>query len=215
VSPAKPGHAAGATRGNRARKRGLLLAGAGGCVAAALVALLTWFLIPAGAGRGGRTGSNPAVAPPVAASRPGASAADQRPGGPAAGQNGAGVGTAAPAGSAPPGGVKPATGPGANPGPAGGDSAAPSTSPSSPSSTSPSAAAGAKTLSSSAGSVRARCAGNKAELISWQPKDPYTVQRVNQGPTLAATIVFKAAASRIRMTVTCVGGTPTAVVVPL
>jgi serine/threonine-protein kinase len=63
--------------------------------------------------------------------------------------------------------------------------------------------------------VRARCAGNKAELISWQPKDPYTVQRVNQGPTLAATIVFKAAASRIRMTVTCVGGTPTAVVVPL
>jgi serine/threonine-protein kinase len=61
----------------------------------------------------------------------------------------------------------------------------------------------------------ARCVQGKAHLTSWTPKSPYEVERVNAGPVLAATIVFKNGASRIRMTVTCVAGAPTAVVLPL
>ena len=66
-----------------------------------------------------------------------------------------------------------------------------------------------------AGSVEARCTGGKALLTSWTPKYPYEVERVNAGPVLAASIVFRHGVSRIRMTVTCVAGVPTAVVLPL
>jgi serine/threonine-protein kinase len=72
-----------------------------------------------------------------------------------------------------------------------------------------------RTLSSAAGSVEARCTGSEALLTSWTPEDPYTVEKVNAGPSVAPSIVFARAGSRVRMTVTCVAGEPTAVVVAL
>jgi hypothetical protein len=77
-------------------------------------------------------------------------------------------------------------------------------------------APGGRELSSAGGSVTARCVeGNRARLTSWTPNDPYEVERVNAGPALTTAIVFRDGRDRIRMTVTCVGGVPTAVVLPL
>ncbi|MCA2213505.1 serine/threonine-protein kinase [Jidongwangia harbinensis] len=76
--------------------------------------------------------------------------------------------------------------------------------------------AGGRELSSDGGSVIARCVeGGRAQLASWTASDPYQVDRVNAGPALSAAIVFRKTGGRIRMTVTCVGGVPTAVVLPL
>jgi hypothetical protein len=73
-----------------------------------------------------------------------------------------------------------------------------------------------RTFDSSGGTIEARCdADGRAQLTSWTPKDPYEVQRVNEGPALTAVIVFRNSKSRIRMTVTCVAGTPTVVSLPL
>jgi serine/threonine-protein kinase len=73
-----------------------------------------------------------------------------------------------------------------------------------------------KTFTSRGGTVEARCdTGGKATLVSWTPADPYKVQRVTEGPAIAPAVIFKNAASRIRMTVTCVAGTPTVVTLPL
>jgi serine/threonine-protein kinase len=41
------------------------------------------------------------------------------------------------------------------------------------------------------------------------------VQKVDEGPALTAVIVFQDGPSRIRTTVTCVAGAPTAVTLPL
>ena len=76
-----------------------------------------------------------------------------------------------------------------------------------------SASPGVRTFTSRAGTIEARCTGLiRAELVSWTAKDPYEVERVVAGPALAAVVVFGDAASRVRMTVTCVAGTPTLVV---
>jgi serine/threonine-protein kinase len=73
-----------------------------------------------------------------------------------------------------------------------------------------------RTFTSRGGTVEARCnAAGKAALVSWTPADPYQVQKVTEGPAITAAVVFKKAASRIRMTVTCVAGTPTVVTLPL
>jgi eukaryotic-like serine/threonine-protein kinase len=73
-----------------------------------------------------------------------------------------------------------------------------------------------KTFTSRGGTIEARCNGSgKAKLVAWAPKDPYQVDKVSAGPALTAAIVFKHAASRIRMTVTCVAGEPTVVTLPL
>jgi serine/threonine-protein kinase len=67
-----------------------------------------------------------------------------------------------------------------------------------------------RTFTSRGGAIKARCpTAGKAELVSWTPEDPYRVQKVTEGPALAAVIDFKSGASRIRMTVTCLAGTPT------
>ncbi len=71
-------------------------------------------------------------------------------------------------------------------------------------------------FTSRGGVIEARCTtAGKAKLVSWAPADPYRVQRVTDGPARAAVIVFKSGTSRIRMTVTCVAGVPTAVTTPL
>jgi serine/threonine-protein kinase len=84
-----------------------------------------------------------------------------------------------------------------------------------PASSAPPAGGKTKTLSSAGGTVDASCAGGKVTLVSWAPKPPYEVQRVNAGPIVAAAIIFKSPTSRIRMTVTCVAGVPTTVNLPI
>ncbi len=80
---------------------------------------------------------------------------------------------------------------------------------------SPSAAPQGKRLTSPGGAVRAVCAKGKATLTSWEPADGYEAEKVVAGPALAPQIIFKGAKNRYRMTVTCVAGVPTPVVLPL
>ncbi|MET0416832.1 MAG: serine/threonine-protein kinase [Actinoplanes sp.] len=80
---------------------------------------------------------------------------------------------------------------------------------------SPPAAPDGKRLTSPGGVVYAACAQGKATLNDWAPADGYTVEKVVAGPALAPQIIFKGPKNRYRMTVTCVAGTPTPVVLPL
>jgi serine/threonine-protein kinase len=84
-----------------------------------------------------------------------------------------------------------------------------------PTSSAPVSGPKSKTLTSVAGTVNATCTGAKAELLSWMPDDPYVVQKVKAGPAVTTSIVFAKPLSRIRMTITCVGGEPTTVNLPL
>jgi len=61
----------------------------------------------------------------------------------------------------------------------------------------------------------ATCAQGKSKLIAWQAASGYSVEKVEPGPALTTSIVFKGLLDRYRMTVTCVAGTPTPVVLPL
>ncbi|MEV6298414.1 protein kinase [Actinoplanes sp. NPDC051861] len=70
-------------------------------------------------------------------------------------------------------------------------------------------------LESPGGSVLARCAGGNAELLATEPAPGFTVDRVEPGPALAPYAVFAKDLTRYRMTVTCVGARPSAVVLPL
>ncbi|HET6532783.1 MAG TPA: protein kinase [Actinoplanes sp.] len=204
--------------GRPGRDKRLLLLLVGSAVAIALLAaLLAWTLVPGA----GRDTAGPAVVTPHqpsgAVDDPDAAGTVPAPG-PADGtaadddtvpQPGA-VGPQATGGSAAPAGPEPQPGEATTtPGRTGGGQptagAPPTTGPT----------AQGRTLSSVAGSVVAECTGGKAHLTSWSAKDPYQVERVNAGPVLAATAVFRTDASRIRMTVTCVAGVPTAVVLPL
>ncbi|MET8151938.1 protein kinase [Actinoplanes sp. NPDC049668] len=81
---------------------------------------------------------------------------------------------------------------------------------------SPAPIAVVRTFTSPGGTIEASCdTAGRARLISWAPKDPYQVEQVAAGPALTAAIVFRYVASRIRMTVTCVAGSPTAVTLPI
>jgi serine/threonine-protein kinase len=83
-----------------------------------------------------------------------------------------------------------------------------------PSALAPSGPVGTR-LTSEGGTVYAVCSQGKGQLTSWDANPGYTVQKVNQGPAFAPEIVFKGAANRYRMTVTCVAGNPTPLVLPL
>jgi Protein kinase domain len=72
-----------------------------------------------------------------------------------------------------------------------------------------------KRFSSPGGSVSATCAGVKATLSAWEPADGFTVQTVVAGPAVTTSIVFAGTLRRYRITVTCVAGQPTPVVLPL
>jgi serine/threonine-protein kinase len=199
------------------RKRRALLAG-GGFAAAVVVALLVWLFAALNAEGGqDRAGGTP----PLAAAQP--SAAGNAPGATA---------TASIPGAVPThGGILPGAGqpqvpadrPGA--GPDGGPGTVRTTDPAAPPATVPASSVPAsptpqsggrtKTLASAGGTVDARCSGGKATLLSWMPQGAYVVQKVNAGPALTTSIVFKQKASRIRMTITCVAGVPTTVNLPL
>ncbi|MFC7527716.1 serine/threonine-protein kinase [Actinoplanes sp. GCM10030250] len=89
--------------------------------------------------------------------------------------------------------------------------------PPSGSSGSPTAPAAAESvrLDSAGGSVVARCSEGKAELLTWEPREGFTVERADPGPAVAPSVVFAKDLARHRMTVTCVGSRPSAVVLPL
>ncbi|WP_328461916.1 protein kinase [Actinoplanes sp. NBC_00393] len=70
-------------------------------------------------------------------------------------------------------------------------------------------------LESPGGSVLARCADGKAELVAWEPRPGFVVERAAPGPALAPVVVFRGDLARYRMTVTCIGARPSAVVLPL
>ena len=69
-------------------------------------------------------------------------------------------------------------------------------------------------LTSPGGVVYATCAKGKAALNSWEPASGYSVEKVQAGPSLTTSIVF-GGPYRYRMTITCVAGKPTPVVLPL
>ncbi len=71
---------------------------------------------------------------------------------------------------------------------------------------------GGTLLSSSGGSVLAGCAGPDAYLISWSPQQGYGADDVVRGPAAQAQVVFLAGRAGVRLTVTCAGQVPTAMV---
>ncbi|MFC3991701.1 serine/threonine-protein kinase [Actinoplanes siamensis] len=70
-------------------------------------------------------------------------------------------------------------------------------------------------LESTGGAVYAICVSGSAQLIGWEPAEGYEVERVDPGPGLTASAVFASGLSRYRMSVTCFGDQPSAVVLPL
>ncbi len=72
-----------------------------------------------------------------------------------------------------------------------------------------------KRLESPGGAVRATCAQGKATLTGPEPADGFTAQFIEAGPAITARILFTGAKAKYRMAVTCVGETPTPVVLPL
>ncbi|XVV11789.1 protein kinase domain-containing protein [Actinoplanes sp. CA-131856] len=75
-----------------------------------------------------------------------------------------------------------------------------------------------KRLGSAGGSVYAVCEQGKARLTSWEPAAGYTAKEVEAGPAFTARILFATIdkpAKKYRITVTCVAGQPTPVVLPL
>ena len=71
------------------------------------------------------------------------------------------------------------------------------------------------TTASEGGWVVAQCEKGQVTLLSWEPQAPYEVQRVDPGPAVTASAIFKNKNAKIRMTVTCVAGIPTPVSLPL
>ena len=98
-----------------------------------------------------------------------------------------------------PAGTGSAGGSSASAGPSGGGSAGPD----------------GKRLDSPGGYAYATCTQGKSKLTSWQANSGYAVEKVEPGPALTTSVVFKGTLDRFRMTVTCVAGTPTPVVLPL
>jgi eukaryotic-like serine/threonine-protein kinase len=178
-----------------------------------VAALLVWVFLPESAEGGGDDDRPPAAIAPAAPSRtPGPVATTtagprQRPTTPA---GGAGQVTTPGKDDAV---VVPTT---AAPATAAPTTPAPSATSASPTpSEEPSSAPRTKVLTSKAGRVTAECSGGKAHLLDWAPQDPWKVQKVNAGPAATTTAVFRQRKQRIRMTVTCVGGQPATVNLPL
>ncbi|MDT5031840.1 MAG: eukaryotic-like serine/threonine-protein kinase [Actinoplanes sp.] len=83
--------------------------------------------------------------------------------------------------------------------------------PTTPSTSKPPTKPRVRTFSSAGGSVTATCPTvATAQLLSWGANKPYKVQKVEAGPSAAPFVVFRHGNSRVRMTVTCSGGEPSA-----
>ncbi|MFD0520208.1 protein kinase domain-containing protein [Paractinoplanes durhamensis] len=79
----------------------------------------------------------------------------------------------------------------------------------------PSSVSEGKLLESPGGVVRAVCEQGRARLTGWAAKPGYSVETVEPGPALTVMAIFKGTLTRYRITVTCVAGSPTPVVLPL
>lgn len=66
-------------------------------------------------------------------------------------------------------------------------------------------------LSSSGGTVVARCVGASAYLVSWSPAQGYQVGHVLRGPSPEVGVTFRNATNRtwVEVEIHCVAGTPT------
>jgi len=72
------------------------------------------------------------------------------------------------------------------------------------------ASTGGTVLTSSGGTVVARCAAASAFLVSWSPQQGFQASSVARGPAITARVVFTTAASTVTMAVSCSGGVPAA-----
>jgi serine/threonine-protein kinase len=63
-------------------------------------------------------------------------------------------------------------------------------------------------LSSSGGTVIARCVGTSAYLVSWSPEPEYQVDDTGRGPARIAFVVFVNGLQRVTLAVRCVAGVP-------
>ena len=70
-------------------------------------------------------------------------------------------------------------------------------------------------LVSPGGAAYAICEDGKATLTGWEPAPGFTADPAEPGPALSARIFFVGEQRKYRMTVTCVAGTPTPLVLPL
>ncbi|MEV6629327.1 protein kinase [Actinoplanes sp. NPDC051470] len=186
---------------------------AGGMAVAVIAALLVWTFLPETA-EGGNEPEQAGPAPPAPVSAaPVATRPATRPTTPEGGGGQAPPrkdDSAVTPTAAGPSSLLPSTSAGGGPPP----SAEPSDEPSTTGSAT--TAPRTKVLTSKAGRVTARCTeAGKAHLLAWEAQDPWKVDRVNSGPVLAASAIFKYKAQRFRMTVTCVAGVPTTVNLPL
>jgi eukaryotic-like serine/threonine-protein kinase len=205
--PGRPG----VRRGGAARSRRKYLL-AGGLAAATVAALVAWLVVadPRTEGRqqavGAPTPSGPSVtSAPV---KPSAGAAGPDEAVPAAtGAPGHGVTDASGAVSSAPRTAVPAVSPRVSGTPK------PSTSSNPP--PAQSAPPAGKRLESPGGSVQATCAQGKASLIALEPADGFTAHPIEPGPAFTARALFSGPKVKYRMAVTCVGDTPTPVVLPL
>ncbi len=70
-------------------------------------------------------------------------------------------------------------------------------------------------LESKGGAINVVCVSGNAQVLSWEPAEGFVVERADPGPGLTASVVFANGLSRYRMSVTCFGDKPSAVVLPL
>ena len=195
------------TTGEPSSRRRLVLIG--GLAVVVVAGVLAWMFVPSGAdGRDDSVAvlpSAPGFSAPVVAGKPaGTAAPTSRPthlSGVAAGQESTSRAALPP--------TIVATPPSTTAGPTATPTTEPTTAPTTPAPT-------GTLLTSKGGTVLARCDGlGKSKLVAWKPKPDWTVYSVAAGPAVTTSIVFKNGASKIRMTVTCVAGKPTAVVLGL
>ncbi|WP_229716240.1 serine/threonine-protein kinase [Mangrovihabitans endophyticus] len=236
AATAPQGHEDGDEDGRDPTRR-RLWAGLAGLAAALVVGLIVWALLPVppdGDRDGAVAAAPPSQDPQAGGTSPAATrnASDSRPGADPADPDGAagvdgvpagvgeGVVPGGPATTAPGPGAQPGTTTGGNGGPGGATdepTADPTTGTTEPPPTEdpPPAgggSSGAKRLSSDAGFVVAKCSNGKATFNTWHATRPYQVESVNPGPATAAQVTFVDDPSRVRMTVTCASGSPTAAV---
>ncbi|MBU2661920.1 protein kinase [Actinoplanes bogorensis] len=193
-------------------RRKYLLAG-GGIAVVIVAALVAWLLI----GDPQAAGQQQAVDAPTSAVPAASRSAPPSP------ARGTGTGTEPAATDLPGPGVIVGSGPVPSRGPSASvvvppsASAAPepSTSGSPSESQAPPVAPAGKRLESPGGAAFATCADGKATLTGFEPADGFTAEPIERGPALTARVMFDGLKSKYRMAVTCVGDTPTPVVLPL
>lgn len=76
------------------------------------------------------------------------------------------------------------------------------------SSPSPAAAATERQVTSSGGTVLARCGDGQAYLVYWTPEPGFKAEDVIRGPAPTARVTFEAPGREVKVSIVCVGGVP-------